>query len=189
MAKFTIVFHSVCGNTLSDRGLFYRALQERGQEVALYRTADASFRVREKRIEDFKCLQDAIEAVPVIEGSGAGSAMCCFSVPPTWLADTFPAQMKAFMDSFENWVGSAYGREVFSGASHQRETDMAGRSFCLQVMSHLCPKHMGMVPISFRAISKSGSAGVWESNTVRRDGGPGRDGRDKNGGAKLWTTF
>lgn len=67
MAKFTIVFHSVCGNTYQIADCFYRALQERGQEVALYRTADTSFESGEKRIEDFKCLQDAIEAVPVID--------------------------------------------------------------------------------------------------------------------------
>jgi len=49
MAKFTIVFHSVCGNTYQIADCFYRVLQERGQEVALYRTADASFESGERR--------------------------------------------------------------------------------------------------------------------------------------------
>ena len=142
MAKFTIVFHSVCGNTYQIADCFYRALQERGQEVALYRTADASFESGEKRIEDFKCLQDAIEAVPVIEEAAQvlGSDVLLLGSPTYY--GCVSAQMKAFMDSFEKlWVTVQYQR--------------------------------------------SGSAGVWNQTRVRRDGGPGRDGRDKNGGAKL----
>ena len=44
------------------KALCSRALQERGQEVALYRTADASFESGEKRIEDFH-----FAAVPIKE--------------------------------------------------------------------------------------------------------------------------
>ena len=114
MAKFTIVFHSVCGNTYQIADCFYRALQERGQEVALYRTADASFESGEKRIEDFKCLQDAIEAVPVIEEAAQvlGSDVLLL-VSPTYYG-CVSAQMKAFMDSFEKlWVEAPTAGKYF----------------------------------------------------------------------------
>ena len=154
MAKFTIVFHSVCGNTYQIADCFFRVLQERGQEVALYRTADASFESGEKRIEDFKCLQDAIEAVPVIEEAAQvlGSDVLLLGSPTYY--GCVSAQMKAFMDSFEKlWV----------------EAPMAGHG------SDLCSVQY----------QRSGSAGVWNQTRVRRDGGPGGDGRDKNSGAKL----
>ena len=101
MAKFTIVFHSVCGNTYQIADCFYRALQERGQEVTLYRTADASFESGEKRSDEFKHLQAAIESVPVI-GEAAqvlGSDVLLLGSPTYY--GCVSAQMKAFMDSFE----------------------------------------------------------------------------------------
>lgn len=147
MAKFTIVFHSVCGNTYQIADCFYRALQERGQEVALYRTADASFESGEKRIEDFKCLQDAIEAVPVIEEAAQvlGSDVLLL-VSPTYYG-CVSAQMKAFMDSFEKLWVEAPTAGMYFGCFTSAGDGCGGPELCLQVMNTFA-QHMGMVPIS-----------------------------------------
>lgn len=128
MAKFTIVFHSVCGNTYQIADCFFRVLQERGQEVALYRTADASFESGERRSDEFKHLQAAIEAVPVIEEAAQvlGSDVLLLGSPTYY--GCVSAQMKAFMDSFEK-CGQMLPRPVcISDVLHRRETAAAGRS-------------------------------------------------------------
>ena len=128
MAKFTIVFHSVCGNTYQIADCFYRVLQERGQEVALYRTADASFESGERRSDEFKHLQAAIDAVPVIEEAAQvlGSDVLLLGSPTYY--GCVSAQMKTFMDSFEK-CGQMLPRPVcISAVLHRRETAAAGRS-------------------------------------------------------------
>ena len=115
MAKFTIVFHSVCGNTYQIADCFYRVLQERGQEVALYRTADASFESGERRSDEFKHLQAAIDAVPVIEEAAQvlGSDVLLLGSPTYY--GCVSAQMLP--------------RPVcISAVLHRRETAAAGRS-------------------------------------------------------------
>ena len=75
---------------------FYRVLQERGQEVALYRTADASFESGERRSDEFKHLQAAIDAVPVIEEAAQvlGSDVLLLGSPTYY--GCVSAQMKTF---------------------------------------------------------------------------------------------
>ena len=158
MAKFTIVFHSVCGNTYQIADCFYRALQERGQEAALYRTADASFESGERRSDEFKHLQAAIDAVPVIEEAAQvlGSDVLLLGSPTYY--GCVSAQMKAFMDSFEKlWV----------------EAPTAGMYFgCFTSAGdeYLCPAYGHGSDLCSVQHQRSGSAGVWNQTRVRRDG-------------------
>lgn len=147
MAKFTIVFHSVCGNTYQIADCFYRALLERGQDVTLYRTADASFESGEKRSGDFQHFQEVIESVPVIEEAAQvlGSDMLLLGSPTYY--GCVSAQMKAFMDSFESlWVG-APAAGMYFGCFTSAGDGSGGPELCLQVMNTFA-QHMGMVPIS-----------------------------------------
>lgn len=80
--------------------------------------------------------------------------------------------------------GSAYGREVFrvlhiSGRRMRRAGALPAGD------EYLCPAYGHGSDLCSVQYQRSGSAGVWNQTRVRRDGGPGRDGRDKNGGAKL----
>ena len=147
MAKFTIVFHSVCGNTYQIEDCFYRVLQERGQEVALYRTADASFESGERRSDEFKHLQAAIDAVPVIEEAAQvlGSDVLLLGSPTYY--GCVSAQMKTFMDSFEKMWADAPTAGMYFGCFTSAGDGCGGPELCLQVMNTFA-QHMGMVPIS-----------------------------------------
>lgn len=147
MAKFTIVFHSVCGNTYQLAYCFHKALKEMGQEVTLYRTADASLESGEKRMEAFQNYQDAIESIPVIREAAQvlGSDVLILGSPTYY--GCVSAQMKAFMDSFEKLWVEAPTAGMYFGCFTSAGDSCGGPELCLQVMNTFA-QHMAMVPIS-----------------------------------------
>lgn len=147
MVKTAVVFHSVCGNTYLIAQCYKKHLEEKGQQVSLYRVKDETFEELSLQFPSSREYRQEILEIPVIEkGEDLKEYNMIFFGSPTYYG-CVSAQMKRFMDSFSNiWVDAVMAGKYFGCFSTSGDV-YGGSELCMQVMNSFA-QHMGMIQLS-----------------------------------------
>lgn len=152
--KYSIIVHSVCGNTYLMAKSIKETLELENQDVKLFRVEDDQLDKTAETISAARPYREEIKALEVATPDSIAQADVVFMGSPTYFGNV-SAQMKVFMDSTAGlWIKSVFaGKKLVSFASSAHSE--GGAELALQAIN-IYGQHMGMQLISIPTLIVKG---------------------------------